>query len=399
MDIPARQDVRDLLSAAQGDAISIYLPTHRQKEEAPQDPARLKNLLRRAEQELLKRGRPNVAVRKYLAPARALVMDHDFWKLRTAGLAIFLADGLFRYFRLPTAVDEQVVVARRFTITPLVPLLTGDHAFYVLAVSQKHVQLLWGDRFSEHVIPVDGLPTNLAEALNYQQPHHMYQAHLFVGGPRGLRLKQIHGQGGASDFAKEEISEYFRLIDQALHPFLRDRRLPLIFAGVDHLFPIYREVNTYPHLEDVHVHGSPDLMSHHELHALAWELIGPRFEQPQHEALRRACQRSETDTTIFDSKAVLRAACEGRVDTLFLAPGEHEWGTIDPDTGEVHTTGAPSEAAEELFNRAAIETLLHGGQVYLVQRAQMPQHSALAAVYRYAAAPQSAVTTAESGPH
>jgi hypothetical protein len=41
-----------------------------------------------------------------------------------------------------------VVVTDRFHIKPLLPLLSGDGRFYVLALSQSEVRLLQGTRYS-----------------------------------------------------------------------------------------------------------------------------------------------------------------------------------------------------------------------------------------------------------
>ena len=69
MDVPTRRDLVDLIHRAPGDCVSIFLPTHREKEEAQQDPIRLKNLLHHAEVGLLARGHRATAVRDLLEPA------------------------------------------------------------------------------------------------------------------------------------------------------------------------------------------------------------------------------------------------------------------------------------------------------------------------------------------
>jgi hypothetical protein len=387
MDVPTRRDLVDLIHRAQGDCVSIFLPTHREKEEAQQDPIRLKNLLHHAEVDLLARGHRATAVRDLLEPARARLNQPDFWSASEAGLAVFLATDFFRFFHTPISLDELAVVGRAFQITPLVPLLNGGE-FYVLAVSQKHVELLWGNRFSEHVVRVEGLPHELVNALNFQPPDRMLQAHLFVRGPGGVRLKGLHGQGGASDFAKEEVSEYFRMIDKALHPYLRDKKLPMVFAGVDYLFPLYRECNKYPHLQEVHILGNPDQSSDRQLHEQAWEILRPRFEAAVDESLRHAGQLAETDGSICDLAAILPAAHAGRVASLFIARGAQRLGTYRAESDELHVGEKPTVETEDLLNRAAIETLTHGGDVQVCDQEQLPRHGVVAALYRYGAMEQ-----------
>ena len=322
MEIPTRKGLRDLIDAGHKGSVSIYMPTHLTPAEAVQDPIRLKNLLRAAESELVGRGRGHVEVRKLFEPAEALLTDDAFWRERSAGLAIFLAPGVFRVLRVPQPLAEAAIVDERFYLVPLLPYLSQEPestSFYVLAVSQKHVRLMQGDRFGEHVVEVPELPKNLIESLNYWPPERMFQAHLFVRGPSGVRLESVHGQGGASDFGKEEILEYFRLIDKALHPVLRNSKWPLVFAGVDYLFPIYRQANSYAHLAQEHIQGGADRMNERELHDRALRVLQPHFDQAARDTLQHCVQRAGTQQDTCSLPAILHGAIEGRVDTLLLA--------------------------------------------------------------------------------
>jgi hypothetical protein len=67
--------------------------------------------------------------------------------------------------------------------------------------------------------------------------------------------------------SKENIKRYFRRIDKGLHELVRDERVPLVLAGVDYLHPIYKKVNSYPHLMEAGVGGNPERLSAKELHA------------------------------------------------------------------------------------------------------------------------------------
>lgn len=88
--------------------VSILLPTHNAGPDVRQDPIRLKNLAKLAESRLREVGiRPNVA-REILSPVWRLTERNGFWRFQERGLAIFLAEGLFHYFRVPITVEEMV---------------------------------------------------------------------------------------------------------------------------------------------------------------------------------------------------------------------------------------------------------------------------------------------------
>src|SRR5439155_18776589 len=90
-----------------------------------------------------------------LNPARALLEQIDFWKHQGDGLACFLADGWFRTFRLPMPVRDRVAVAGRFCIVPLLPFISGDGKFFVLALSQNGMRLLQCTRFGLQRLQVE----------------------------------------------------------------------------------------------------------------------------------------------------------------------------------------------------------------------------------------------------
>jgi hypothetical protein len=57
---------------------------------------------------------------------------------------MFSAPDVFRHYRLPFPFQEFVVVTERFHVKPLLPLLSGDGQFYLLALSQNGVRVLQG---------------------------------------------------------------------------------------------------------------------------------------------------------------------------------------------------------------------------------------------------------------
>src|SRR5207249_2419696 len=135
MTLVSKEDLITLTERQPGWHVSIFLPMHRGGVETLQNPVRCKNLLRQAEEHLLAHGLRRSQVQEFLAPVQQLVADYDFWQHQSAGLALFIAPTVFQFYRLPLAFEELVVVMQRFYIKPLLPLLSGDGQFYVLALS------------------------------------------------------------------------------------------------------------------------------------------------------------------------------------------------------------------------------------------------------------------------
>jgi hypothetical protein len=138
---------------------------HRSGPETQQDPIRFKNLLREAEERLIKRGLPAPESKELLESAQRLLQGDLFHQHQSDGLAMFLSVEMFRYYLLPFVFKELVIVTDRFHIRPLLPLLSGDGRYYILALSQNKVRLLQGTHYSVNEVALADVPKDLAETL------------------------------------------------------------------------------------------------------------------------------------------------------------------------------------------------------------------------------------------
>lgn len=391
MAILSKDQVQALAKENDRYCVSLYMPTHRAGADTQQDPIRLKELLRKAEQELIKLGIRAPEAKERLAPAAELLQMHDFWQFQSDGLALFISPNTLQHFRLPYRFDEYVNVNNRFFIKPLIPLLTGDGRFYVLALSQSKVRLLMGTRYSVDEVYLDnikGLPRNLAEALKYDQIQEQRHQHDFAGEPTGKwgRTTIFHGQGGsAADNAKVNIRRFFRMVDEGLHEILRNEDAPLVLAGVEYLHPIYREANTYPHLVEGAIEGNPDDLKPEELHARAWKIVEPLFEAPREQALEafRQLAGEKSERVSDDLRSIVPAAFYGRVCTLFVTPTTQLWGKFDPATDNIQIHGERQKGDEDLFDLAVVQTVLNNGNVFAYDPKLLATRSPAAAVFRY----------------
>jgi hypothetical protein len=383
MDAMDTSQLRELAACRTGPCVSIYLPTHVTGEESKQDLPRLKSMLQRAEGILVEGWLRSPEAGRLLQAARGLLTDVSFWEGRSLGLGIFAAPEVFRAYRVPRSFEELVFVNRRFHIKPLLPLVSGRDRFFILALSQNHVRLFAASRHTIEQIAVDGLPTNMKEALDYTQADRGSQVHSADRAGRGKQAGVFHGQGGQPDAHKEDLAQFFRLVDRAIQPVLRDTRSPLVLGGVEYLLPIYRQVSGYAQIAEPELLGNCDRLTPHELHRRAWPLIEPIVLQAREEAKQRYGQLADTPQASDNVPQVLKSANEGRIDTLFVDVGAHQWGRFDPETGcvEVHDRFEPND--DDLLDLAVVETLLHRGTVYAVELDQMPHRKPLAALFRY----------------
>lgn len=383
LDMLTIDDLKILIEKQIGLCISIYMPTHRAGAQTQQDPIRLKNLLGEAEKKLLSYKLRASEVKKLLKPAQKLLDNSFFWQQQSDGLAIFLSSKISRCYRLPLGFEDLIVVTRRFHLKPLFPIFSGNISFNVLALSKNKVRLFQGNRYTIDEIQLEDVPKNLAEALKYDDIEKQLQFHTRTPKASEKRAAIFYGHGVSKDEAKDNILRYFRQIDQGLQKLLGKERTPLVFAGVDYLFSIYQEANSYSHLLESGITGNPDELKTEELHKRAWEIVEPIFQRSQDEAISQYKQLAGTDRTSCDLKEILPRAYQGRVDKLFVALGIQKWGTFDPRTSRVFMHQEPEPEDSDLLDLAATYTLLNRGTVFAIEPEKMPDDAPLTAIYRY----------------
>jgi hypothetical protein len=378
----SRDELKTLMGKHQGPCISIYMPIVRGGAESQQNQIRLRNLLRMAEEKLSAQGLRSQEIKALLEPAHALPGNVLFWRKQSDGLALFLAADFFRSFCLPETFHEMITVADHFQVKPLLPLMGSDRRFYILALSQKEIRFLEGTQQSVREIELESVPGSLSEALQYDE--FGKQVRFRAGSPGGGdHSAMVSGHGAEIDDAKENLLKYFRLIDRGLHDQLRDAHAPLILAGVEYLFPIYREANTYPELMEEGIPGNPQSVSAETLHRSALKIVHPYFQKAENDAIAQYRQSSGTGLTSANPAEVVPAAAHGRVGVLFVASGSGKWGAFNEESDSVEIHAEMKAESRDLLEVAALQTFLNGGTLFMLDPEKMPDAGDLAAVFRY----------------
>ena len=379
------EELRELAQHSQDPSISIFMQTYRAGRETQQGPVRLRNLLREAENQLQQRGMRPPDMAAILQPAQELAEDALFWQHQQDGLALYLAAGDFHTYRLPYAVDEQLVIDSTYYFKPVLPFFTNNGRYYILAISQDQVRLFEGTRYSVQQMDLpQGTPGSLEEALQFDDQEKQLQFHTGTA-QGGMRAGMFHGHGQGDEVQKERIERYLNLVDAGLKPWYNRLQAPFVLAGVDYLLPIYRKVSEYKNVLPEGVTGNPENLRAEELQAQVWPLVEPYFRQELETVIEQYHQLAGSGKAAHDLTEVVPAAYFGRVDSMIVAVDVQVWGEFDAATGVLkrHAAEKQSESDIALLDAAAMQTLLNGGGVYGLPLAEMPADSPVAAVFRY----------------
>jgi hypothetical protein len=375
-----REDLKSFAGAT-GPCVSLYFPDHDPREKTHQDVVRFRNALDQAGRRLKELGFDKGAVSELLDPVRGLAEDLGTWHHDGNAFAVFRSPDVFRVFRPMNKIDEISVVGEHFYILPVLSMLDVERHFYVLALSQKNIRLLKCTEFtSEEVTLPSEMPRGLDDFLNTRLPSESasHEQQLQPDGPLGTFTSTTD-----RDRRDQFIANYYRVVDTHISNVLRNETAPLVLAGVEEQVSLFAKVATYPNVSEESVSGAPDGLKGGELHARALPCARRAWEKPLARALELYEQNGGNDRRAEGVDRVVRAAYEGRVAHLFVAERARKHGVFNPDTLAVALHDEPGLNSEDLLNLAALHTLTHGGEVWLLPPDRVPGLSQIAAVLRF----------------
>lgn len=386
MDILTINNLNDLINKDEGTFISIYMPTFRSGVDTRQNYIRFKQLLREAEAILYDNEWRKEDVEKFLKPATELIADTKFWQHQADGLALFIHTDGITFFRLPYEFKESVRVANKIYIKPILPLFSGNGQFNILALSKNAVRFMRCTRQNFVDIELEGAPSSMFDMQvddDYENPD--TRTSLRLASNELIYNKATQSQNVEDDYERNELTRYFRAIDQALMNFHKGENIPLVLAGVEYLIPIYREKSNYPNIVKDFIPGNPEMLSSDDLHKLAWEIVEPYFLKEQKAAEDKYLQYSGQRNNLFLNKLdkIIPAAFNGQIEALFIDKDSNQLGRFDHEKNKIELLDDESSETEDLMEYVSVLTLSRGGRVFALDSGEIPNEETLAAVLRY----------------
>ncbi len=359
-----RHDVKLLQAMREYPSVTIILPTYRTIPENQKDPIRVKNLVKEAEERLLR----EFTWREVDALTTRLndLVEHLDYQYMTEGLAIYVNKDFARSFPLPFKPKEQVIIDETFATRTLVLALNRTQRYWLLALSENSTRLFEGVRDSLTEITEGGFP------MSNEGP--------------GAATRLPGGQGINRSAYRDEIDrQFYREVNAAFKEFMNDDELPLVVAGVDRNLAFFQEVSSHTSAIIGTLRGNYDQTSAHELAEMVWPLVKANRAVQVEEIL------SELDTAMSAKKyaysiaEVWHMAQEGRGDLLIVETNFHYPACVD-ETG-MFLTPAGDPTAPGVLDDAVdnvIETVMSkGGKVAFVDDGTLDQYQHIALTLRY----------------
>ena len=384
MDPIQKEEFTELINHHGNNCISIYIPTHRAGVEVneKQDAIVFKNTLQAINIRLQNQGLNAQQIEKLLKPGFELYNNEIFWNSQYDGLAVFLADGFVKTIQLPYSVKEEIYVNNSFFISPLLPAISNNEEFYLLLLSKQDARFYQGNAFGLQRIMVEGLPNGMDDVVHFEEKEG--QQLLRQGGRGGTGGASFHGHGNGQLDDKENISIYFQEVDRTLFAeILHDKNLPLLLCGVEYLIPIYKSLSKYNFISEQFVGGNQENESLNGLFEKARTALTPYFKERTRKALERYYNSIATALTSSMPEKIVPASYYAQIATLFICKDAHVWGKFNEADNQIEIHQDRQEGDECLLNQAAAKTYINGGEVFLLEKEQMPKESIIAALLRF----------------
>jgi len=368
IDLPHRSDILRLAGTRAAPCVTIYLSTTPLTEAAQADRIALKNLAAEAVAQAAAAGHPKRALWPIEEAVAELAGDDAFWAHQANSLAVFLTPDSAVTFRLPNRIPNQVHVADRFHIKPLLRAVTFPHDAWILAIGMGAVRLIEVSAdLPPHPVKVPGLPKDMADAL----------------GRRSHTERTGAGTSGESASEGALLRRYARTVDAALRPVLSGHERPLIVAAAEPLASVFRSASTYPHTLAEVIPGSPDHTPDHALAEAARGILD-RFYAAEIAALGELfAARAGEGRATADIALAARAATAGAVETLIVDMDRTVPGTVGED-GSVSFADHESAATYGVVDEIVARALRAGARIVAARAGEVPGGGALAAILRYA---------------
>ncbi|NCC30593.1 MAG: hypothetical protein EOM24_01065 [Chloroflexia bacterium] len=359
-----RGDVLELQKIVTYPCLTITLPTHRTSPDNRQDPIRLRNLVREANERLKDEfGKREVA--QLLSNLEATINDLDFARTLD-GLAIFVNAETSYVYRVPFTLPERVVVDETFFTRDMVFAMNRTPRYWVVVLSEQPTRLFEATREDLDEVRVAGFP-------------------LTHGGPGGGSGLPNDPAVNSSRFRDEHHRIFFRSVDEALTEVLKEDPLPVAVVGVDRWTAFFSEITSNASHIVATVRGNHDTTPGHELGKLVWPEVKASLAE------RRNVVLDELGTAVGGQRSastlgeVWRFAREGRGATLLVEENYHEAAILDesgfrllPDTGE----SGPNHL-DDAVDEAITMVMSMGGRVVFVEDGTLEQHGRIALILRY----------------
>lgn len=366
---------RDLLlqltsDQVKGPFVTIMLNTHVAFQQVEKSQLKFKNFVKEAKQRYEKRY-PTLDWSEIQGKADAILANRDFWRSGTKSMAIILTPQETFVHLLTIEVDDQYYVGDTPYVLAIIKNAQFNYPYYLVALNRDSMALykMENKKLTEVELPEDA-PTTLEIALGTERDGNSggvnYRSSSSASGDAS------HGTNTKDEEIEIDWSNYYLAVGKYLKTFLeKEEKLPVYLYGLPENQTLFRKIaRSIPVDKNISVPYSPTQVSIQELEKNA-EIIQSELQEKEIASYQKLIEGKYADQ-LSDIK---QSAKLGRIGQLFIATSNLITGFgDDPDT--------EYDWRQEL-NALSVDTLINGGEVFVLEQQNAPGRKGLIATLRY----------------
>jgi len=368
-----------LLAECEGPCVTVLIPEHHPGAQAGSRKTLVRGMVQRAARQLVE-GNLKAAAGPLLASLEGIA-EEDETEAGGCGFAIFCSPRVLEVYDLPSWTTtnqpaEKLTIASHFDLAPLVERAFVPREFFILGISRKYLRLFrYRNEICQEVALPPKVPVSVEVAGAFDQPDHDLE-NRSSSGPSTGSMRGVHfGTMSDREAAGEYLGHFFGIVDQGLKETLAGG--PLLLAGVHEEIAAYRRAAKYPHILESEIHGNIEFLAAEEIARHAADAAREHYRRAGQRVLAEYREMPGRSRTRDDPYDVLQAAAAGRVHRLCVREGIEIHGRMLPELDSAHAV------TEDLVNAAVVETLHHGGDVFMLPKDHLPASHPAAAILRY----------------
>ncbi len=339
--------------------VSIIMNTHRTKPDNQKDLINLKNLIKQAEERLLKD-----YDRKFSEPIIKNMnelsnnLDHNY---NLESLIIYANRDFADFTRLPIAVEDRVVIADTFATRDLVRAMHEEYAYYVLVLSRKQARLI--EAYNDKVIEEKKEEFPITN-LNYTTD------------------EEKHFTNKEQD---KQIEEFFNQVDKIIWETTKDQPLPICLATETRNIDHFLKVTDKKDLIIGHINRNRDDEKAHHIVPDAWKVISELIKEKNANRIAELNTSISSGKFLRDFNEIWTAIQEGRGKTLFVKHGFYQPALLVDgkillvEKFERDQKGVIDDIIDEMIE----QNLSFGGDIVFLERNELDKLPNVALITRY----------------
>ncbi len=339
--------------------VSIIMNTHRTKPNNQKDLINLKNLIKNAEERLLKD-----YDRKFSEPIIKNMnelsnnLDHNY---NLESLIIFANRHFADFTRLPIAVEDRVVIDDTFATRDLVRAMHQEYAYYVLVLSRKQARLI--EAYNDKVIEEKKGEFPITN-LNYKTDKE--------------KLFTNKGQD-------KLIEEFFNQVDKIIWETTKDQPLPVFLATETRNIDHYLKVTDKKDLIIGHINRNRDDEKAHHIVPEAWKVILELIKEKNTNRIAELKKSISSGKFLSDFNGIWTAIQEGRGKTLFVKQGFYQPALLVG--GEILLVEKLERdqkgVIDDIIDEMIEQNLSFGGDIVFLEGYELDEFQNVALITRY----------------